>query len=176
MRSEARLAWVPEPHEIEVAERASVVYRNGPLYDSLVGTHYDDGSGRVSVPVARGTAMLGLHVQRLFGVETVYYTRRKAFDRGASVDLHVAGRAIDFMTGTDRHLACEIATYLLTNCEAFGIQFVVTWYNRWSSGQKPGRRFAAYSLPNKHTDHVHCELTVDASLCKLPWYRGALGG
>ena len=164
------LIWTPSPLAVANGRNSRVVYRNGPLARDLpVSAH--DAQGYMLEPLP-GTKLLARLVAEKFDVRTVYMHRRREVHRDSAVDLHVAGRAIDFMTYENHEKAFAIADYLVEHNEPLGIQFVVTWHTRWSAGKaNPRDKFGLYKGPNPHTDHPHVELTPESAAGSLEWYK-----
>lgn len=86
------------------------------------------------------------------------------------LDMHQAGRAIDFMV--DKATGDAIANYLVLNADAIGIQYVVWCGNRWSAGARSGAKWDAYSGSSGHYDHPHVELSPEGAAGSTPWFQG----
>jgi hypothetical protein len=91
------------------------------------------------------------------------------------LDMHQAGRAIDFMVRTlgsqpDHGKGDPIANYLAANAEMLGIQFIVWSGYKFNAGARADKRFGPYGGSNAHIDHPHVEITPEAGARTLTWY------
>jgi hypothetical protein len=86
---------------------------------------------------------------------------------GDQMSLHSIGRALDVMMpglhgGSDGE---ALANWLVEHAEDLGVQFVIWNHSRWQgsypvNGRGQAARFAPYTGPNPHVDHVHVEVSL----------------
>lgn len=87
-----------------------------------------------------------------YGVKEIGGYRSKGSVPGSD---HPKGRALDFMTYSNKKKGTAIANDLIKNYKKFKVSYVI--WNRyiWS----PGRGWRKYNGPSPHTDHVHASFT-----------------
>lgn len=167
-------SWTPSPAAITAAESSVTRYTNGPKA-SEVPARYRSAT-RTQLPIAPGTKMLRDALVSQFTVRQTYMPgRSRPMADGDRLDLHQAGRAIDFMVYNDRAKGDAIANWCLENANAIGLQFLVWRGNRYSAGKPAGQRVGAYTGSNPHRDHPHVELTPEGAAGNAPWYAGRRG-
>lgn len=163
--------WNPPAAIIAAGRSARVTYRNAPLAREVPPQYRT--LTKTQLPIGRGTLALRNAIVEQFGAMTTYEEgRRRAMADGAMLDMHQAGRAIDFMVPGNKAKGDAIANFLISIAERAGIQFIVWQANRWSAGQSADRRWAAYPSAVKHRDHPHVELTPDGARGDAPWFNG----
>src|SRR5215207_1240976 len=64
-----------------------------------------------------------------------------------------------------------IANWLVVNASAIGVQYLIWNRVRWSGGRRK-EKFARYTGPNPHRDHIHVELTLEGAQRSTPWFAG----
>jgi hypothetical protein len=83
----------------------------------------------------------------------------------SSTSIHGLGRAIDIMvdatTPEGLKTGNEIRNHLINNAERYGIQRVIWNRHTWVANRDG---WNPYGGPNPHTDHLHVEINVEASL------------
>lgn len=154
-------------------------------------------------PIADAAHVLVRHINEVFpGVFThAEYkgrTPQEPINPRRHLDVHVAGRAIDFMARTVKrnrrgeivtknatffstpHLetVSPVAEYLVQNCDVFGIQYLIwarTDFGPFRDGSSRNPKFQHYTVnPEQerfdHSNHIHCELNLHAVNKTLPFY------
>lgn len=163
--------WIPSPAASAAAEASVTRYTNGPKA-SEVASRYR-GATRTQLPIAPGTKLLRDALVTQFAVRQTYMPgRSRPMRDGDRLDLHQAGRAIDFMVYADRVKGDTIANWCLEHANEIGLQFLVWRGNRFSAAKPAGQRVAAYVGSNPHNDHPHIELTPEGAAGNAPWYTG----
>lgn len=104
--------------------------------------------GRVAASVQQ---RFGLPLSGLLGV---------GFRSGPSD--HPAGRAVDFMVGTNRALGDRIAQYLLDHRTEFGISYLI-WRQRINFGSGWSGMPDRGSVTANHHNHVHASFSPNAT-------------
>jgi hypothetical protein len=92
------------------------------------------------------------------------------------LSVHGTGRALDIMLPTiggraNSTIGDPIANWLVVNASAIGVQYLIWNRVRWSGGRRR-EKFARYTGPNPHRDHIHVELTLDGAQRSTPWFAG----
>jgi hypothetical protein len=64
---------------------------------------------------------------------------------------HPKGRALDFMTYSNKKKGDALANDIIKNYKAWNVKYVIWYRYIW----QPGRGWHRYSGPSPHTDHVH---------------------
>jgi hypothetical protein len=105
-----------------------------------------------------GTESLGETLKRKYGGSYGGYACRQNTADSSQLSVHGTGRAIDFFPQSKSE-GDAIASWLVANHEKFGIQLVIWWYRDWQCGDG----WTTYTGPVPHTDHLHIELTIEAS-------------
>ncbi len=103
------------------------------------------------------------------------YSCRPIVGNSSSMSVHATGRAIDIHIpldggAADNGLGDPLANWLVENAEHIGIQMVIWDRWLWSPSRTPYSRY--YSGQHAHHDHLHVELTVEASRMETPWFTG----
>lgn len=169
--------WSPSPEAIAGGRAAHVVYRNAPLRSEIPPEHR--GVARTQLPITPGLRVLRAHVVGRFPFirQTYMPGRSRPMLDTQRLDMHQAGRAIDFMVpqlghAPDHAHGDQIANYLAANAERFGVQFIVWSGYKFNAGARtPAERFAPYTGTVPHLDHPHVEITPEAGALALPWYQ-----
>jgi hypothetical protein len=91
---------------------------------------------------------------------------------------HGTGRALDIFIPTidgqaDNTKGDAIANWLVENAQAIGVQSVIWDRTIWRVDHE--RRDFEYTGEHPHHDHVHVEITEEASHKNTPWYRHPFG-
>ncbi|MGE0791151.1 MAG: hypothetical protein AB7S26_36095 [Sandaracinaceae bacterium] len=107
------------------------------------------------------------------------YNCRPIVGDSANMSVHATGRALDVMIPTyagdaDNDLGDPIGAWLIEHSEEIGIQLII--WDRWSWGphRPDGQKGRAYTGANPHIDHLHVELSVEASMLGTPWFSGPM--
>lgn len=144
-------------------------YDNAPLRGAIEARYR--GSTRTQLPIGRGTRQLRDYIAARHGITTTYMPgRSRPMTDAQRLDMHQAGRAIDFMT-SDVAKGTAIAEELAAIGDRAGIQLVIFAGNVWSQGQPSTRRFAKYTGASGHYDHLHVEVNEAGAAGTLPWYE-----
>ncbi len=64
-----------------------------------------------------------------------------------------------------------IANWLIEHSSEIGVQYLIFDRSQWSASRSSDR-VRAYTGPNPHIDHIHVEITLEASRQETPWYTG----
>ena len=88
--------------------------------------------------------------------------------------IHAVGRALDIMLPLDNGQADNavgdpIANFFVTHAQEIGVQRVIWDRTYWRSGNAP--REGYYGGAHPHHDHIHLELSVDASQLRTPFFE-----
>lgn len=159
MKKESRL-WTPPFSSVDACRKSAIKYVDAPMFRDLPA-HLVAPTGRVMLEPTKRLLALRTEIMGLFPVTQTWM--RRAFAIGdrpdtTRLDMHSAGRAIDFMCFTDFSLGEKVADYCLEHHERLGVQFVVFAGMRFSAGQRGVTRFAKYTGKNPHYDHPHVEV------------------
>jgi uncharacterized protein (TIGR03382 family) len=107
------------------------------------------------------------------------YSCRSINGDGTTMSVHATGRALDVMIPTsggaaDNDLGDPIGTWLIEHAEEIGIQYII--WDRWTWGahRAAGSKERAYGGAHPHHDHLHVELSVEASRLGTPWFSGPM--
>lgn len=163
--------WQPPEDVLRAGEHATTVYRNAPLA-SAIDQRYRHPT-RTQLPIGSGTQKLRNFIVSMFGVTQTYMPGRShPMLDNQHLDMHQAGRAIDFMVYRDKAKGDAIANYLVEHADSLGIQYIVWSGNVFNCGGAVGHgRWKSYEGAIKHRDHPHVELTPDAAAGRLDWYQ-----
>jgi hypothetical protein len=158
--------WQPGAAELAAGMKQSVDYDNAPAWD---------GGANCSGGFTAGAKDLKALLLKTFPSqvsEVQGYNCRQI--RGSSgMSLHGTGRAIDVFIPTiggkaDNTKGDKVAAFLMRNAEKLGVQFFIWDRSKW----KPGQEDEAYGGQADHFDHLHVEITVEASKRNAPFYQG----
>jgi hypothetical protein len=98
---------------------------------------------------------------------------------GQRRDVHEEGRACDFkIRPVGAPAGTALANWLVRHAEHLGVQLVIWDRLEWSSSPI-GTRFENYRsppMPSPHDDHVHAELSIEASQITAEAMRARLDG
>ncbi len=102
------------------------------------------------------------------------YACRPIVGNSSQMSVHGTGRAIDIhipLDGgqADNGLGDPIANYLVEHADEMGIQMVIWDRWMWSTSREPYSR--SYGGAHAHHDHLHVELTPEASRMETPWFQ-----
>lgn len=94
----------------------------------------------------------------------------------STMSVHGTGRALDVMIPTDdgeadNDLGDPVGNFLIENAEAIGIQYIIWDLWTWGGHRDPGEKDRAYGGDHPHHDHLHIELSVEASENSSPWFE-----
>jgi len=95
------------------------------------------------------------------------------------MSVHATGRALDVMIHTiadeaDNDLGDPVGNWLIENAEAIGIQYIIWDLWTWRADRAVGAKEKAYGGAHPHNDHLHVELSVDASKNTQDWFSDAV--
>lgn len=191
--------WLITAEALAAGNRQHVPYTM-PKYRDLTphGTVRPRGSTEsvpnYQQPISPALLALADILRSVFGNVITHFEYRSGWPRlitdlNRDSDPHIAGRAVDIMLRTVRRGSLysmpdlehgnPIADYLIQNCEALGIQFIVWARSQWNSskpaGVGPGKKFSHYTnAPDSermdHFNHLHVEITETAALGQNPLY------
>lgn len=169
-------AWTLSDDLRDAARRANVVYTNAPLR-SAVAAQYKSAT-RTQMPLTDGLRMFRDEIVARFPVirQTYMPGRSRPMVDTQRLDMHQAGRAVDFMVpmlGSAANVSAgdPIANYLVEHAEELGVQLVIWNGAQFCTGQPAARRFIPYTGSSMHRDHLHVEVSVQAGERGLPVYR-----
>ena len=89
--------------------------------------------------------------------------------------VHATGRALDvmlplgFRNDADNAQGDPIAEFLIANAEDIGIQYFIWDRTSWNPSRSTGTKERAYRGAHPHNDHLHIELSVEASREETAW-------
>jgi hypothetical protein len=116
-----------------------------------------------------GTRDFAEFLKREFVGATSYggYACRANTANTSQLSVHASGRAIDLFVPlyggeADNDLGDPIAEYLIMNAQALGIEFIVWDRTSWGASRSAPKQ-RAYTGPHPHHDHLHIELSPNAS-------------
>jgi MYXO-CTERM domain-containing protein len=105
------------------------------------------------------------------------YSCRHINGDSSTTSVHATGRALDIMLplhegDADNDLGDPIGNWLIEHAEYIGIQLII--WDRWSWGaHRPvGEKERSYGGAHPHHDHLHVELSVEASGGGTDWFAG----
>ncbi len=106
------------------------------------------------------------------------YACRPINGDSSTMSVHATGRAIDIhipLDGgqADNDLGDPLANWLLEHAEEIGVQSII--WDRWIWSPSRSSRSRAYTGAHPHHDHLHVELTPEASRLETPWFQGEMG-
>jgi hypothetical protein len=106
------------------------------------------------------------------------YVCREVAGAPGVMSQHGTGRALDVFIPTidgnaDNTKGDAIANWLVENAHAIGVQSVIWDRTIWRVDHQP--RAYEYTGVHPHHDHVHVEITVEASHRNAPWYEHPFG-
>lgn len=102
------------------------------------------------------------------------YNCRPIVGNSSQMSVHGTGRAVDIhipLDGgeADNDLGDPLANYLVEHADEMGIQMVIWDRWMWSTSREPYSR--SYGGSHPHHDHLHVELTPEASRMETPWFQ-----
>jgi hypothetical protein len=155
------------------------------LVGGRVRNTYDEaprwtGTSTCSGALTRGARELGTYLRGEFDqVSSIggYACRRNTAD-SSRMSVHGTGRALDVFIPkragkADSTKGDPVANWLVLNAARIGVQLVIWNRTVWRAN---GTNEGNYTGPNPHTDHLHVELTVEASKLMTPWFREGRDG
>ena len=103
------------------------------------------------------------------------YSCRHINGDSSTMSVHATGRALDIMLHTvegeaDNDLGDPIGNWLIENAEAIGIQFIIWDLYTWGAARNPGQKGSHYGGAHPHHDHLHIELSLEASANDELWF------
>lgn len=167
------MTWTPTETVRAAGEAARVAYDGAPDWEGpppadTCGTNPGCAGG-----LTAGARTLGTYLQRWFPrVQHVGgYCCRPDTAAPSKMSVHGTGRALDvhfpLIDGRANPAGAVLAAWLVTHAAALGVQRVIWDRVAWSGSG----RWASYTGPSPHTDHVHLEITREAAARAAPWYR-----
>ncbi len=105
------------------------------------------------------------------------YSCRPIVGNESQMSVHATGRALDVMIPTDGGAADNdagdpIGNWLIEHAEEIGIQYIIWDRWTWNASRAAGSKERMYGGTNPHVDHLHVELSLDASAMRTPWFTG----
>lgn len=152
------------------AGSAIIPYDDVPAWDG--GIHCSGGF------TAGGRALSSYLRSHFSGISSVGgYSCRRNTGNTSRMSVHGSGRALDIMIPTDRGdadngVGDRIANWLIAHSREIGVQYLIWDRTQWSASRSSGR-VRAYTGPNPHIDHIHAEITEEASRLETPFFRSA---
>jgi hypothetical protein len=103
------------------------------------------------------------------------YSCRSIVGDEDSMSVHGTGRALDLMIPldggeADNGLGDPVGNWLIENAQAIGIQYIIWDLWTWMGERPTGAKDDAYGGENPHADHLHIELSVEASEHTEDWF------
>ena len=89
--------------------------------------------------------------------------------------VHSTGRALDIMipvglrAEASNDLGDPIANFLIANAEDIGVQYLIWDRTSWQANRAAGSKENYYTGAHDHNDHLHVELSEEASLEGTAW-------
>ena len=137
-----------------------------------------DGGAHCSGGFTAGGRTLSSYLRANFdGISSIGgYSCRQNTANPAKMSVHGSGRALDIMIplsagAADNDVGDEIANWLIEHSSEIGVQYLIWDRTQWSASRSSDR-VRAYTGPNPHIDHLHVEITLEASREETPWYTG----
>lgn len=107
------------------------------------------------------------------------YSCRHINGDSSTMSVHATGRALDVFIplhagDADNDLGDPVANYLIEHAEEIGIQLII--WDRWSWGphRRSGAKERSYGGAHPHHDHLHVEISVEASRLETPFFSGGM--
>ena len=165
-------AWMPSADVIASGDQQDVPYDGAPPYDGGANC-----SGNAT-PGAR--TLRDVLVAAFPQIDSIGIYNCRVIAGTNSMSIHGVGRALDIMISTiggdaDNGAGDPIATFLIENAEAIGLQGIIFDHTIWSTSRAAGSRVRAYSGSNPHVDHLHVEVNEQGGFENLPWYQSPTG-
>jgi hypothetical protein len=103
------------------------------------------------------------------------YSCRSIVGDETMMSVHGTGRALDVMIPldggeADNGLGDPVGNFLVENAEAIGIQYIIWDLWTWRGDRPAGAKDDSYGGLNPHADHLHIELSVEASEHTEMWF------
>jgi uncharacterized protein YcbK (DUF882 family) len=162
--------WVVPEDVRRAGEAQTIAYDDAPPWDES----RRNCAGRLS----EGARVLrGYLLDNFPGIREIGgYNCRQNSASPSKLSVHGTGRALDIMIPTvggraNSTVGDPIANWLVVNASAIGVQYLIWNRVRWSGGRGK-EKFARYTGPNPHRDHIHVELTLDGAQRSTPWFAG----
>lgn len=97
----------------------------------------------------------------------------------STTSVHSTGRALDVHIPlhngeADNDLGDPVGNYLIEHAEEIGIQYIIWDRWTWSGSRAAGEKSRMYNGAHDHHDHLHIELSVEASNAMTPWFAGLM--
>ena len=164
--------WVIPQDVLRAGENQSVQYADAPNWDESRRSSICSGWLREGARILRRYLLDNFPGIREIGG----YNCRPNSASPHKLSIHGTGRALDIMIPTingraNNTVGDPIANWLVLNASAIGIQYLIWNRVRWSGGRRR-RKFAPYTGPNPHRDHIHVELNLDGAQQRTPWFVG----
>jgi hypothetical protein len=93
----------------------------------------------------------------------------------SKASVHSTGRALDIMlplgfrNDADNSKGDPIADFLIANAEDIGIQYFIWDRTSWNASRATGKKERFYNGAHPHNDHLHVELSLEASRGETAW-------
>ncbi len=107
------------------------------------------------------------------------YSCRPINGDSSTMSVHATGRALDVMIPTvdgdaDNDLGDPIGNYLIEHAEEIGIQYIIWDLWTWNGSRAAGNKERMYGGAHPHNDHLHVELSVEASEMGTAFFSGPM--
>lgn len=135
-----------------------------------------NGGSNCSGGMTSGARILGDYLVEHFRSNMYQgYACRTIRGTSNSMSVHGTGRALDVFITLDKGSADNdkgdpIANWLVEHAEEIGIQYIVWDRTQWK-GYTSGTKDSYYGGVHPHHDHLHIELTQEASRKQTPWFK-----
>jgi hypothetical protein len=163
--------WVPEADVLAAGAKVRIAYEDAPKWT---------GKTACGGQLLAGGHKLGEYLLDHFSDVTSvggYACRRNTAD-ASRMSVHGTGRALDVFIptlngGADNTKGDKVANWLVTHAQRIGVQLVIWDHSIWRAN---GTNDAVYGGPVPHVDHIHVELTNEASALSTPWFSDPSDG
>ena len=162
-----RDGWVVPADVRAAGEAQTVPYDDSPLWDD---------SRRNCTGITAGAQDLRRHLLASFrGISRIGgYNCRRNSASPHKLSMHGTGRALDIMIPTvggraNSAVGDPIANWLVQNASRIGVQYLIWNRVRWS-GHRRRNKFARYTGPSPHINHIHVELNLAGAQRRTPWF------
>jgi MYXO-CTERM domain-containing protein len=107
------------------------------------------------------------------------YSCRAIVGAESVMSVHGTGRALDIMLplhagDADNDLGDPIGNYLIEHAEEIGIQYIIWDRWSWNASRAAGTKERMYGGTHPHHDHLHVEVSVEASRMGTPWFTSPM--
>ena len=160
--------WQLPPDIHALGQMQFVAYDGAPPWDN--GAH-------CNLRQLPGTTRVGNYLLHYFPQITHYdppVCRQNTADP-SKTSVHGIGRALDLYIPevggqADNGKGDPVGNWLVANAEWIGIQYIIWDRTDWQANA-PGDKASPYGGPVPHTNHLHVELSVEASSESTGWFQ-----